>query len=100
MPEPTAIMERGPSPGVIRHPIPTTISVNPMTTVEVGAPTPIDHHDCRLPASAVTCHINPSAVGREVIVKPPVNRLLYRNRLGVRSRRLLGRRLDCRWTRF
>lgn len=50
---PASIMERSPTPGVTRLPVPAGVAVNPVTAIAIRAPGVINHHDTRLPAPAV-----------------------------------------------
>src|SRR5882762_2448745 len=86
---PPAIMERSPTPGIIRGPVPTAIGVNPMTAVAIGAPPAINDHGAGLPAPAEASQLHPGAVRRKVIVK--IGYIL--GRIGIHSFCLLdGRR--------
>ena len=69
VPKPAAIMKRRPAPGIIGHPIPAAVGVNPATTVEIRLPARILDHYCRLPAATITLDVQPGTVRREGIVK-------------------------------
>lgn len=69
MPEPAAIVERRPTPRVIRIPIPARIGINPTAAVKIRAPARVDHHDGGLPNPAIAFQLNPGAIGGERIVK-------------------------------
>src|SRR5690348_2330513 len=62
---PPAIMERRPTPRVIRIPIPALIRPKPVPVVAVRLPRRIHHHDRRLPAPTVGRHVHPGSVRRQ-----------------------------------
>ena len=92
--QPAAIMKRGGTPGIIRHPVPAGICVNPAAPVRVGSPAAIAHHDGRLPATAITFDLDPGAVGRQRGVE--ISDIGRGRRDGNRSRFWLGLRLGLR----
>ena len=51
VPEPAAIVEGGPAPGIIGHPIPSAIGIDPTARVEIRLPIRIDRRYGRLPAA-------------------------------------------------
>src|ERR1041384_1823982 len=94
--EPAPIMEWRPAPGIIREPVPTVISINPMAAIEVRPPTWVNHHRGRLPATPISLHVRPGPVRRQRVIKICVTRILY----GLRRISLGGRiplRRHLRW---
>ena len=66
---PPAIMERRPAPRIIRIPIPAAVGPFPAPAIAVGPPARRRRHRRRTPATAITIHVNPGAVGRQFIVE-------------------------------
>lgn len=66
---PTAIMEGGPTPGIIRLPEPSAIRVNPVAAIAIGTPATIDRDRAWLPAPADAVQFHPGSVRREIVVK-------------------------------
>jgi len=62
---PAAIVERSPTPRVIRIPVPSMIAPNPAAIVGIGTPPGIGNDDRRLPAKSVVIDLDPRAVRRE-----------------------------------
>jgi len=96
MAEPSAIMERRPAPGIVRHPIPSAIGIDPAATIVIGLPARIDHHDRRLPARAITVDVHPVPIRRQRAVEGRIigdlgwrcgrlRRILRSDRVGLRS---------------
>jgi len=73
MTEPAAVMERCPTPRVIRFPIPAAISIDPATAIEIRLPASVSDNRGRLPAAAIALHIDPGSVGSKGIVKAGVS---------------------------
>ncbi len=66
---PAAIMERRPSPGISRSPVPAAIGVNPIAVVAIGTPAWRDGACARLPAPADTRDDYPRAVRSQIVIE-------------------------------
>lgn len=66
--KPAAIVEWRPTPGVIRHPIPAAIGIDPAPAIEIGPPTVIAYDGCGLPATTRTLDIDPVSIRRQSVV--------------------------------
>jgi len=82
VPEPAAVMEGRPTPGVIREPVPPAIAVDPAPAITVRTPARVGDDHGRPPARAPAGDVYPGAIRRQGIVK---NRVA--DRLGGRRRR-------------
>ena len=108
---PAAIVERRPAPGIVRLPVPSSVGINPMAGIAIRPPGAIDYHHARLPAPADSVQLDPSAIGRKIVIKvsdigrrtADVNRRGRRDRSRFsrgrvfRNRRSSGNRSDLWW---